>query len=90
MDIIIIGKATHNRMDKPHLIYCGQSRDEAAAAVKKAAAEFKLVRFYELNPEPMRPVQTPLSQPKEPQIAQPIPQAAETSETEKAVAPKKK
>lgn len=57
MDIIIIGKKHHNRQIKPHVIYCGQSRDEAAAAV--AATEGRFAYLYQVNPEPMIPVRTP-------------------------------
>ncbi len=55
MDIIIIGKPTHNRTEPPTVVYCGTDRNAAQAAIDGASD--KLVRFYELNPEPYRPAQ---------------------------------
>ncbi len=57
MDIIIIGKATHNRNDTPHVVYCGTDRNEAAAAVAATAGKF--LQLYEVSPEKMRPIASP-------------------------------
>lgn len=57
MDIIIIGKKHHNRLLKPTVVYCGQSREEAAAAV--AATEGRFGYLFQVNPEPAIPVRTP-------------------------------
>lgn len=61
MDIILIGKASHNRNDMPTVVYCGQSRLEADAAVAATAGKFP--RIYELNSEPFRPIASPLPEP---------------------------
>ena len=58
MDIIILGKASFNRTDAPELVYCGQDRGAAQEALRKAANERRLKRFYELDPEPHRPLST--------------------------------
>jgi hypothetical protein len=58
MDIIIVGKASHNRNDAPMIIYCGQDRGAAAAAV--SATSGKYPRIYEVNPEPFRPLAAPV------------------------------
>ena len=57
MDIVLIGKKSHNRNDAPHVVYCGQDRGEADAAVRKSAGVY--VRVYELNSEPFRPMSLP-------------------------------
>lgn len=54
MDIVIIGKRSFNRNDRPHPVYCGQSWDEARAAITAAGADF--VNFYQVNAEPYRPL----------------------------------
>jgi len=56
MDIIIVGKASHNRNDPPQIVYCGQDNAAAQEAVRAAAAAGKLIRFYALDPEPHRPI----------------------------------
>lgn len=57
MDVIVIGKKSFKESDSPVVIYCGQSRDEAHAAVQAAPADF--VRFYFLNPLPYIPIRCP-------------------------------
>lgn len=54
MDIVIIGKKSFNRNDRPYDVYCGQSWDEARAAINAAANDF--VNFYQVDAEPYRPL----------------------------------
>jgi hypothetical protein len=54
LDIIIIGKRSLNRNDKPEVVYCGQSRAEMEEAVADASKEFP--RMYQLNPESVKPI----------------------------------
>lgn len=57
MDIIVIGKESHGKSDKPVVVYCGQSREEAIDAVIKADGKFE--RFYYVNPEPFQKIRSP-------------------------------
>lgn len=57
MDVIVIGKKTHQRSDVPVVVYSGQSRDEAMAAVSKTGGEFS--QLYYVNPEPYMRINTP-------------------------------
>lgn len=54
MDIIIIGKAGRKKTDAPHVIYCGQSRTEAAEAVKDTKGKFPVM--YQVSGFPIAPV----------------------------------
>lgn len=53
-DIIIIGKKSRKRGEKPHVVYCGDSRAESAQAVKDAAGKFGYM--YLVSPYPIAPV----------------------------------
>jgi hypothetical protein len=57
MDVIVIGKKAFNRNDAPHVIYCGQSKDEAAAAIADTAGKFPFI--YEVNPLEFRRIAVP-------------------------------
>jgi hypothetical protein len=74
MDVIVIGKRSHNRSDKPEVIYCGQSRDEAKAAVAATNGAFPFL--YYINPEPFQRIETPAPS------ATPAPKAEPESEPE--------
>jgi len=57
VDILVIAKKSFDRNDVPYVVYCGQSRDEAHAAVQAAAGQY--ARFYFADPEPHIPIRTP-------------------------------
>ena len=61
MDILIIGKRGFGRSERPHVIYCGQSRAEADHAVQAAVnARSGFVRFYSVNAEPFLTLRVPV------------------------------
>lgn len=80
MDVIVIGKKAFNRNETPHVIYCGQSRDDAAKAISDTAGKFPFV--YEVNPLEFRRIAVPSVVP----VSAPAPAAELKTET----APKKK
>jgi hypothetical protein len=88
MDILIIGKAEFQRLAPPVVVYCGQSREEAAAAVEATAG--KLPYLYQVNAEPAIPVAAPeapkLNLTAKPQIQQ-VSAAPEPAEEPKLEAP---
>jgi hypothetical protein len=47
LDLIVIGREGFKSTDKPHVIYCGDSRSEAKAAVADTGNRFAWV--YEVN-----------------------------------------
>jgi hypothetical protein len=60
MDIVIIGKRGFGRSERPHVVYCGQSRAEADQAVQAAVnAQAGFVRFYSVNAEPFLTLRVP-------------------------------
>lgn len=79
MDIVVIGKRSFNRNDRPEVVYCGQSWDEARAAVNAKAGEF--VNFYQISAEPYRPLR-PDPVAAKPDSA-PAPEAATSSKKKK-------
>jgi len=71
MDIVILGKESFAHSAKPHVIYCGQSRDEGLKAVKALNGKFPNVYYVDAAipgpriavypPAPEAPVQPPVS-----------------------------
>jgi hypothetical protein len=63
MDVIVIGKRNFNRSDKPEVIYCGQSKLEALAAVEKTNGSHPFL--YYVNPEVFQRINAPGPKPVE-------------------------
>lgn len=83
MDIIIVGKKSHNRNDQPNIIYVGQNRGDALKAIESVAGKF--VRCYEVNPEPWRPMQMPAA----PAAEKPAKQSGEQPSAKAPAAPER-
>jgi hypothetical protein len=80
MDVIVIGKKAFNRNEAPHVVYCGQSKDEAVKAIADTAGQFPYV--YEVSPLEFRRIAVPAAVP----VSVPAPAPEPKTET----APKKK